>query len=148
MQLHRQPGMPGIENGQHARQQIAAQAFDGHHMQGPALQALQLAQLLRQAPLILKHVLHMPRKCFARGRELQSLRQTLEQRHAQRVFELQQLAVDGRRRYVQLARRFTDGSAAADHVEGFENTGVDVHGAMPSSLRARASYNERDAQYR
>lgn len=71
-------------------------------MQGPALQTLQLPQLLGESSLVQKDVLHMARKRFARRCEHQPLRQPFKQRRAQCVLELQQLAVDGRRGNVQV----------------------------------------------
>ena len=92
MNLNR--GVAPVHLREHGWHQVGVQAFHGGHADRAAAHATQQLQLGAEAVLVLQHRDHMARKNFAGGREPQARAQALEQRAADFVLELQQLAVD------------------------------------------------------
>jgi len=95
-----------------------------------ALQAAQHVQLVLQPFGILQHMGGMAGEQLAGRRELQAAAQALEQRKAQFLLQLDQLAVDGRGIDEQLACGAAYRSVAADGVEIKQAASVNVHGGL------------------
>ena len=126
MDAHADAGIFPAHGGHGARQDAEGRTLDAGDGDFAAPQALERIEISLDPSRVLENGNDVAGKHLARRRELEAVGQPVEQRRA--GFKLDVLAADGGRRHVELARGFTDRTAAADGVEVKHGARMDADG--------------------
>ena len=121
-QPHRYAGVSGLDGTDRAGNVSFGQRIDDRYFHMAAFQAAQILDLEAKIRQLLFPARADCHEYFTRGGQPKACRKAFEKRNAQRGLDVQDLAVDSRRRDVQFPGCLSDRAKPSDHHEVAEET--------------------------